>query len=168
MGLFFLFVMIAVPIAEIAVFIEVGGILGLWPTLATVIVTAMAGTALLRHQGLATLLKAQESLARGRFPIDQVFDGLCLLFAGALLLTPGFITDAAGLVLFVPAARAWVRRLAGRYLAATGRVEMYGKATPGGGGGKNATVIEGEFHEVRPEDSPPEDRNGGAPPSRLN
>lgn len=165
MGLFFLFLMIAVPIAEIAVFIEVGGFLGLWPTLVTVILTAMVGTALLRHQGLAILFKAQESLARGRFPIDQVFDGLCLLFAGALLLTPGFITDAAGLLLFVPAARAWVRRLAGRYLTATGRVEMYGEA-PGRGGGRNgATVIEGDYHEVSPEDSPPEDESGGVPPS---
>ncbi len=165
MGLFFLLLMIAVPIAEIAVFIEVGGFLGLWPTLVTVILTAMAGTALLRHQGLATLLKAQESLARGRFPIDQVFDGLCLLFAGALLLTPGFITDAAGLLLFVPAARAAVRKRAGRYLTATGRVEMYADAPAPGAGRKGATVIEGDYHEVSPEDSPPEDENGGVPPS---
>ena len=114
MGLVLLLVMVGVPIVEIAVFIEVGGRLGLWPTLATVILTAMAGTALLRQQGLATLQRVHESLEANRFPMAEVFDGLCLLVAGALLLTPGFVTDAAGLLLFVPAVRGALRRAFGR------------------------------------------------------
>ena len=147
--------MIGVPIIEIAVFIEVGGRLGLWPTLATIILTAMAGTALLRQQGLATLQRVHESLEANRFPMAEVFDGLCLLVAGALLLTPGFVTDAAGLLLFVPAVRVALRQAFGRYLVASGRLDAWtekpGPFASGGGGGD--TVIDGEFHEVPPENA---------------
>ncbi len=153
MGLVLLLVMIGVPIVEIAVFIEVGGRLGLWPTLATVILTAMAGTALLRQQGLATLQRVRESLEANRFPMAEVFDGLCLLVAGALLLTPGFVTDAAGLLLFVPAVRVALRQVFGRYLVASGRLDTWtekqGPFASGGGG----TVIDGEYHEVPPENA---------------
>ena len=145
--------MIGVPIIEIAVFIEVGGRLGLWPTLATIILTAMAGTALLRQQGLATLQRVHESLEANRFPMAEVFDGLCLLVAGALLLTPGFVTDAAGLLLFVPAVRMALRRAFGRYLVASGRLDAWtekpGPFASSGGG----TVIDGEYHEVPPKNA---------------
>ncbi len=144
--------MIGVPIVEIAVFIEVGARLGLWPTLATIILTAMAGTALLRQQGLATLQRVRESLDANRFPMAEVFDGLCLLVAGALLLTPGFVTDAAGLLLFVPAVRVALRQAFGRYLVASGRLDVWtekpGSVASGGGGD---TIIDGEYHEVPPE-----------------
>lgn len=146
--------MIGVPIVEVAVFIEVGGRLGLWPTLATIILTAMAGTALLRQQGLATLQRVRESLEANRFPMAEVFDGLCLLVAGALLLTPGFVTDAAGLLLFVPAVRVALRQAFGRYLVASGRLDVWtekpGPFASGGGGDRDA-VIDGEYHEVPPE-----------------
>ena len=154
MGLVLLLAMIGVPIVEIAVFIEVGGRLGLWPTLATVILTAMAGTALLRQQGLATLQRVRESLEANRFPMAEVFDGLCLLVAGALLLTPGFVTDAAGLLLFVPAVRVAVRQAFGRYLVASGRLDVWTeKPGPFASGGGDDTVIDGEFHEVPPENA---------------
>ena len=85
---------IAVPIAEIAILIEVGGAIGVWPTLGAVIATAVFGTWMLRIQGISTLGRAQASLAQNRFPAREVFDGLCLVFAGALLLTVlyGFAT----------------------------------------------------------------------------
>ena len=67
--------LIGVPIAEIAVFIELGGLIGLWPTLTLIIVTALLGTVLLRHQGLRTLRKAQESLARNEVPVKEAMDG---------------------------------------------------------------------------------------------
>ncbi|MEL0111000.1 MAG: FxsA family protein, partial [Rickettsiales bacterium] len=92
MPVIILFVFIAVPIAEIAVFIEAGEQFGLWPTLGLVILTAVIGTALLRHQGLQTIQRVQLSLERGEMPVGEVFTGLCLLVAGALLLTPGFLT----------------------------------------------------------------------------
>ena len=146
--------MIGVPIIEIAVFIEVGGRLGLWPTLATIILTAMAGTALLRQQGLATLQRVHESLEANRFPMAEVFDGLCLLVAGALLLTPGFVTDAAGLLLFVPAVRVALRQAFGRYLVASGRLDAWTeKPGPFASGGGGNTVIDGEYHEVPPQNT---------------
>ncbi len=146
--------MIGVPIVEIAVFIEVGGRLGLWPTLATIILTAMAGTALLRQQGMATLQRVHESLQANRYPMAEVFDGLCLLVAGALLLTPGFVTDAAGLLLFVPAVRVALRQAFGRYLVASGRLDAWTeKPAPFASGGGGDTVIDGEYHEVRPQNA---------------
>jgi UPF0716 protein FxsA len=154
MGLFLLLIMIVVPIVEIAVFIQVGGWVGLWPTLGTVILTAMAGTALLRHQGFATLARARDNLNAGRFPIAEVFDGLCLVVAGALLLTPGFVTDAAGLLLFVPALRAALRSFLGRRLMESGRVQAFSNGSaPDYGGGNDrprgpTNVIDGEFEEV--------------------
>ena len=154
MGLVLLLAMIGVPIVEIAVFIEVGGRLGLWPTLATIILTAMAGTALLRQQGLATLQRVRESLEANRFPLAEVFDGLCLLVAGALLLTPGFVTDAAGLLLFVPAVRVALRQAFGRYLVASGRLDGWtDKPGPFASGGGGNTVIDGEYHEVPPQNA---------------
>ncbi len=96
---------IGVPILEIAVFIKACEIVGLWPTLAIVIMTAIVGTALLRAQGLATLARVRHSLDRGEIPVEDVFTGMCLLVAGALLLTPGFLTDSLGLLLFVPPVR---------------------------------------------------------------
>ena len=120
MAIVLLAAFIAVPVIEIALFIEVGGWIGLWPTIAIVVVTAFAGTTLLRIQGLAVLQRAQESAARNELPMQEVFDGLCLLVAGVLLLTPGFFTDALGFTLFVPV----LRKLAGlgiwRWLARNG------------------------------------------------
>ena len=102
MAIVLLAAFIAVPVIEIALFIEVGGRIGLWSTVAIVIVTAFAGTTLLRIQGLSVLRRAQESATRNELPVQEVFDGLCLLVAGVLLLTPGFFTDALGFTLFVP------------------------------------------------------------------
>jgi len=173
MGLILLFLMIVVPIVEIAVFIQVGGWMGLWPTLATVVLTAMAGTALLRQQGFATLMRARDNLAAGRFPVAEVFDGLCLVVAGALLLTPGFVTDAVGLLLFVPGLRAYLRRHLSHYLATSGRVQVFsdGRTPPGGPGPQGpgagqgpapggGPVIDGEFEEVDRRKRP-DDRNRG-------
>ncbi len=146
MAIVLLLAFVITPIIEIAVFIEIGGLIGLWPTIAVVVVTALAGAALLRAQGLATLARAQQSLARGEFPVRQVFDGACLLVAGALLLTPGFVTDGVGLALFLPP----VRDFLGRRLLASGRVRVdtgTEAAPPGGDDG----IIEGEYQEVETE-----------------
>lgn len=112
MALWFLLAFIGVPLIEIALFIQVGGFIGLWPTIAIVIATAMAGTALIRRQGLNTLRRAQQEMDAQRLPVRELFDGVCLLFSGALLLTPGFLTDTIGFVLLVPP----LRRRLGNYL----------------------------------------------------
>jgi UPF0716 protein FxsA len=151
MGAILFAIFVGVPIIEIALFIEVGGRIGLGATVGVVVLTAFAGTALLRHQGLATLRKAQASLEENRFPMDEVFDGLCLVVAGALLLTPGFFTDAFGLSLFVPPVRAILRRRLSAFMVASGRVNVQ---TPGFGAGFEAgpgAVIDGDFEDITPE-----------------
>ena len=163
MGLVILFVMIGVPIAEIMAFIEVGGYLGLWPTIGVVILTAIIGTGLLKWQGLATLYSAQESLLQNRFPLDEVFDGLCLILAGALLLTPGFITDAAGLLLFVPPLRVTLRQLLARYIVTRGHVHMNASDAQGDPCSNAATVIDGEYDDLTPTRKEKDDQATGEP-----
>ncbi len=87
---------IAVPLIEIALFIQVGGFIGLWPTLLIVIATAIAGTYLVRSQGRMALSQLQRSFNDLRDPTEPLVHGAMILFSGALLLTPGFFTDAVG------------------------------------------------------------------------
>ena len=118
MWLFFAF--IAVPLIEIALFVTVGGAIGLWPTLAIVLLTAVIGTQLMRRQGIMTLQKLQISLAEGGNPTDPMAQGAMILVAGVLLLTPGFFTDAIGLLLLMaPVRAAIIRWVAGRIGAQT-------------------------------------------------
>lgn len=158
MGFILLLIMIAVPIGEIAVFIEAGDQFGLWPTLGAVILTAIIGTAFLRHQGLGVLRRVQESMDRGEAPVREMFDGLCLLVAGALLLTPGFITDGVGFALLVSPFRRSMAGLIVAHLMKSGRTTAwssgasagmhthgFSQRNPGG------TVIDGEFEEVSPD-----------------
>ncbi|MCH8182632.1 MAG: FxsA family protein [Proteobacteria bacterium] len=163
---FILLLFILTPIVEIAVFIQVGGLIGLWPTLGLVVATAVAGTALLRRQGLATMRSARESLARGEFPVNEIFDGACLLASGLLLLTPGFITDFLGALFLAPMFRAAIRGPLLRWLMSRTTLR-----TSGAGPGRGSTpgpgsTIDAEFHEIRPADQPDDarnkDRNGRA------
>lgn len=110
MGLlrFLPFALLAVPLAEIGVFILVGSAIGVFATIGLVIATAVLGATLLRHQGVAQLMKIQSEMASGRMPGRDVADGAMILVAGVLLLTPGFITDTLGFLLFVPAVRATI------------------------------------------------------------
>jgi len=156
MALFLLAAFITVPVIEIALFIEIGGRIGVWSTIALVVLTAIIGTWLLRTQGLETLRRAQESAERNIFPVAELFDGICLLVAGVLLLTPGFLTDALGFLLMVPPLRRivrdWLWRAASR--GAGGRVWVNGEeVTPAGAGGRDGT-IEGEYREIDPDDTP--------------
>lgn len=182
MAILVLAIFIGVPIVEIALFIEIGEWIGLWPTLAIVVLTAIAGTSLLRWQGLTILRRAQETAARNELPVAEVFDGMCLLVAGVLLLTPGFFTDTLGFLLFVPPFRHVVGMAVWRWFLRHGKVTMtagvrYGRGpggggsgggTPGGGPGRrggSGPVIDGDYEEVDPqraeiEKDPPPDRRG--------
>ncbi len=103
--LFLLF--ITVPIIEMAVLIWVGGYIGILPTIALVVLTAVLGVALLRLQGLLTLRRIQEKLLIGDIPNAELIEGGLLLIGGALLLTPGFVTDALGFLFLLPPSRRW-------------------------------------------------------------
>ncbi len=157
---FLLLAFIGVPIAEIALFIEIGQRIGLGPTILTVILTAVAGTVLLRAQGFRVLARARAHLDRGELPVDEVFTGICLLVAGALLLTPGFLTDALGLALFVPWIRARLGRAVLRLLLRRGQARIWidGEelTPPGRGHPPKGRVIDGEYRIVTgAEDEPP-------------
>jgi len=170
MPLLILGLFIAVPIIEIAVFIEIGGEIGLWNTIAVVILTAMVGTWLLRNQGIRTLDRARQSLEQQVFPVAELFDGMCLLVAGALLLTPGFVTDAVGFLLFVPPVRGLLRAWAWSVLQKRGDSRVWvmdedgrsGTATGPGG------TIDGDFREIDPDDNgSDQNRDGSGTPPRL-
>jgi len=96
---------IVVPIVEITVLMQVGELIGAWPTIAIVIISAWLGAKYVREQGLATLQSVQTKMAKGTIPSSEIVTGLMLLVAGVLLVTPGFVTDIFGLLLLVPSVR---------------------------------------------------------------
>lgn len=151
MWLFFLF--LAVPLIEIALFIQVGGLIGLWPTLGIVIATAIAGTYLVRSQGLMAMSEIRGSMERLDNPAEPLAHGAMILFSGALLLTPGFFTDAVGFSLLFPP----VRRAVFGYLKSRIKVQPMSYGHPGAQH-RESGVIDGTFEEV--EEVPPKPRTG--------
>lgn len=100
---------IAVPIAELYVIIQVGQAIGVLPTIGLMLLTAAVGAVLMRSQGRTAWRRFNETMAAGSIPAREVFDGAVIIFGGALLLTPGFLTDLAGIALLLPPSRALVR-----------------------------------------------------------
>lgn len=145
MAPYLLAALVLVPLAEIVVFIEVGGLIGALPTVALVVAIALLGTWLLRRQGLATFRKAQDALDRGEVPVAEALDGFLLVAASLLMVTPGLLTDAAGLLLLVPS----LRRRVGRF--AVGRLMRHAQAAREKGR-RRGPVIEGEAERIEPED----------------
>lgn len=107
--LFLLFIL--VPILELYVLIQVGGWIGVLPTLALLVLDSVLGALLLRQQGRGAWRRLTEAMGAGRIPARETLDGALVILGGALLLTPGFVTDAVGLALLVPPTRAMVRPL---------------------------------------------------------
>jgi UPF0716 protein FxsA len=163
MGYILFALFIGVPVIEIAVFIRVGGWIGLWPTIAIVILTAAIGSWLLRLQGLNTLARVQDAFQRGEMPVAELFNGLCLLLAGALLLTPGFVTDAVGFLLFLPSFRMFLVGYGWRFLQKRGNFQVWSaqaKRDHGeSAGDARGPVIEGEFTQIG-EDRDDKPKNG--------
>jgi len=137
----FLLLFLLVPLAEIYFLIVVGGWIGAFPTVALVVLTAVLGAALARHQGLATLQRLQQTIGRGEPPALEMLEGALLLIGALLLLTPGFFTDLAGFACLIPATRRWLA------LKAVKRFMV----VPAGGapsrtpGEHHTRTIEGEF-----------------------
>ena len=105
MGLYIIAGILLLPLVEISVFIMVGGVIGILPTILLTVLTAVAGTALLRQQGVSLIMRMQAELDQGRTPASEVMHGAMIVLASILLLIPGFMTDAIGLALFVPTIR---------------------------------------------------------------
>lgn len=105
MRIFLFLAFIAIPILEIFLFIQAGQIIGVLPTIALTVVTAIAGSFLMRVQGFTALNRFSQAAAKGEMPVTPVIDGIGIFAAALLLLTPGFFTDAIGLLLFIPPVR---------------------------------------------------------------
>ncbi|KZY25481.1 exlusion protein FxsA, partial [Sulfitobacter sp. HI0040] len=152
-----LFAFIAVPLIEIALFIQVGGLIGLGWTLAIVLITAVLGTWLVRSQGALALGQLRSSFNDLRDPTEPLVHGALILFAGALLLTPGFFTDAVGFSLLVPQ----IRHTIYEQIRNRVRIHTAGGPQPGGPGGprgpvrptRGGDVIEGDYVEI--DETPP-------------
>lgn len=133
-----LLAVIAVPVVEIALFVKAAQWIGVLATVALAVGAGMAGAALLRHVGLATVLRARDQLNRGEVPIAEALDGLILVVAAVLLLLPGLMSDVVALVLLLPPVRALIRR----WIAARAEIRASVSTAP--------SVIDGEFHVVSP------------------
>ncbi|MEL7465576.1 MAG: FxsA family protein [Pseudomonadota bacterium] len=165
--------LVAIPIIEIALFIELGGWVGLWPTIGLVIVTAILGAALLRAQGFAAMTRLQQSVAEGGNPSGPLAHGVMILIAGLLMLTPGFFTDAVGFLLLIPPVRSAIIAWAGPRIAK--RAVYMG---PGMQGGRRPPQhdgpIEADYEDLTDVETPPPAGGGKAngsgwtkPPERL-
>ncbi len=104
--LFILFII--VPIIEIYLFMVVGSLIGVFPTMLLVILTAILGSVLLQQQGIATLRRVQQALQQGQLPTEALLEGVVIVMGGALLLTPGFFTDFLGLLCLTPFSRQYL------------------------------------------------------------
>mgnify|MGYP000034110654 CR=1 FL=1 len=139
---FLLLIFIIVPIVEMWLLIQVGGLIGAVPTIAAVLLTAVLGLAMLRRQGLSTLLRVNQRMDNGELPAQEMLEGVVLAVSGVLLLTPGFFTDVLGFAGLTPMLRrSLVRRL-------VGRVNVFQGGIVGGSGyrqGKSDNTFEGEF-----------------------
>src|SRR5262245_25578017 len=154
---------IVVPILELWLIIEIGGLIGVWPTIALLLADALLGSLLLRHQGRGAWRRFNQALAERRFPGKEVADGLLIAIGGTLLLAPGFLTDIVGLLFLIPPTRAIVRRLlrgvvsrrfvvvgtttaAGGFRTSTDTSEAYS------GNGRRDYDFDGTAEEIGPDD----------------
>ena len=112
--LFLLFTV--VPFIELALLIKIGAMIGLFETILIIVITGMAGALMVRSAGIECLFRIQKNMDSGIIPTDDLFSGLLILVAGAFLLTPGLITDAAGFVLLIPVSRELVKKFLKKYV----------------------------------------------------
>ena len=139
---------LAVPLIEIGLFIQIGGAIGLWPTLLIVVVTAIIGTIMVRAQGAQALNQVRSSFNNMQDPSEALAHGAMILFSGALLLTPGFFTDAVGFALLIPG----VRTALFRYLRTKIKVQSFAMGPEMRQDSRprapQSNVIDGEFEEI--------------------
>lgn len=160
-------ILLLVPVIEIILFIQLGGLIGVWTTVAIIFLTAAIGASVVRAQGLLTLSELQARLDAGADPSGPMAHGALLLVAGLLLVTPGFMTDAIGFLLLVPAVRAAVIRRISEHMVvhvAGARRNARGpgpqrdsqpgpRPDPRSSAPSDPTILEGEY-EVIDEDEP--------------
>lgn len=162
-GLLFL-AFLVVPILELYVFVQAADAIGFGATLFWIVAVSIIGAWLVRREGMGALRRANEKVTRGQMPTDELVNGILILFAGALMLTPGFLTDAVGLLLVFPPTRALLRGSVRRRFAAgpivVGRSGSFGFGTtfpPGGTAAPGNRTHSGEVWDAESWEDPPDD-----------
>ena len=163
MRLLLIVLFIVVPIAELAVLIQIGELIGVWWTIALLVADAILGSLLARSQGRITWQRFNEAMQAGRPPAREVMDGALVLFGGALLLTPGFLSDILGVILLVPPTRALVRallvrRFMNRMVASMTAGPRGGRPGAGSPRARQAYDVEGTAVDSPPDALGPEQR----------
>ena len=105
-----LILFIGIPLLELALLIKIGTVIGTINTILLILITGTIGAALAKWQGLEVMTRTREELAMGRVPSNELFDGVCILIGGFLLLTPGLLTDILGFILLIPITRELIKK----------------------------------------------------------
>lgn len=158
LGLLFL-AFLVVPILELYVFVQVAQAIGFLPALVWIVAVSAAGAWLVKREGLGALRRANDKVARGELPTDELANGVLILFGGALMLTPGFLTDVLGLLLVLPPTRALLRGSVRRRFAAGPIVVTRSRVAGGFGTGarpRGGDVWDAESWEEPPRGDRPE------------
>jgi len=148
----FFVLFLLVPILEIYFLIKVGEVIGAWPTIFLVVLTAVIGAGLLRQQGLSTLARMQQNMGEGKLPAQEIIEGVLLAVGGALLMTPGFVTDTFGFLCLLPFSRKFMAANIMKRSALSLNARMGGFAHGAGQRSpfeSDADVFEGEYTEVK-------------------
>ena len=148
---------IGVPLIEIYLFIQLGGLIGALPTVILVIVTALLGVSLLRAQGFSTMAKFQQEVSTGQLPATTMLEGVALIFGGALLLTPGFLTDTIGFLCLIPFTRRTIIAWLIKNMTVTSNGAFYQSHRQQSSNPHDPDVIEGEFSQS--DEAPRQDLN---------
>jgi UPF0716 protein FxsA len=146
------FIFIVIPLAELYVILQVGEALGVLPTIGLLVADSLLGSLLLRSQGRAVWRRFTQTMAEGRVPQREVLDGVLVIFGGAFLITPGFITDVIGLLLLLPPTRALIRRFVLRRIGRRFMVSASGGPRPPRA--RRGYDVEGSASEQDPSTSP--------------
>jgi len=141
-------IFIVVPILELAVIIQVGEAIGVWWTIALLLADSFLGAWLWRHQGGAAWRRFNAAIAEGRIPAREVMDGVLIIFGGALLITPGFISDFFGALFLLPPTRAVIRKWLLRR-GSFGFFTSVGRAAPGFGGRAGGDYVDSTAQEIK-------------------
>ncbi len=159
-----LILFLLLPLVEIWLFVKVGALIGAWQTAGLVLAMAIVGALLVRIQGFNVLQRARATLAAGEFPTTDLLDGLFVLIAGFLMILPGFFSDLLGILLFIPPVRRWLGASIWDWISHRPDIVIHRYGTSGGSSG-SGQIVEGTYHEVRPEDAEP-NRDPGRDPGR--
>lgn len=159
-----LFLFTVVPVVEIYLLIRIGSVIGAFPTILLIMTTGVLGAYFARREGFMVLQTIQQQMARGEIPASAMIDGLCVLVAGLVLITPGVLTDILGFLLLVPASREVLKRLMVRYFrdaVARGSVQVSGSMFQqqqqfhaSRENERERPVRDGEAVFIKPEDTP--------------